>query len=219
MTPHVTNRKVAGSQWLAAPGVLCRFALRDLRRILLTSSAVLLLAGMVSGVLPIAASAQDDIAMDYQVKAAFMVNFPKYVDWPADAFASTNSPIKVAMFGDENVAREFEAMIQGGLVIDGHPVVLKRIQSEADLTGGCQILFIATSERARVSTILEKLKGSPVLLVGESDNFLEQGGMVNLVPKNRKIRLQINLAAARQAHLRISSRLLVAADVVKGKEN
>jgi hypothetical protein len=181
---------------------------------------VLVLIAVALIELPVSASAQDAVAMDYQVKAAFMVNFPKYVDWPADAFASTNSPITVAVFGDENVAREFENMVQGGIVIEGHPVVLKRIQGESDLAGGgFQILFIATSERARISTILEKLKGSPVLLVGESDNFLEQGGMVNLVPKNRKIRLQINLAAARQAHLRISSRLLVAADVVKGKEN
>ena len=157
--------------------------------------------------------------MDYQVKAAFMVNFPKYIDWPAEAFPTTNSPITVGVFGDDNVAREFQGMIQSGLAIDGHPVVLTRIQGESELAGSFQILFIAISERARISTILEKLKGSPVLLVGESDNFLEQGGMVNLVPKNRKIRLQINLAAARQAHLKISSRLLVAADVVKGKEN
>lgn len=214
MTPLHTNPKVAGSQWLAGAGVLCRFALR-----LFGGIAVLLLIGVALMEFPVSASAQDEVAMDYQVKAAFMVNFPKYVDWPADAFPSTNSPITVAVFGDDNVAHEFQNMIQGGLVIDGHPVMLKRMQSESDLAGGFQILFIATSERARVATILEKLKGSPVLLVGESDNFLEQGGMVNLVPKNRKIRLQINLAAARQARLKISSRLLVAADVVKGKEN
>ena len=97
--------------------------------------------------------------------------------------------------------------------------MLKRIQSDADLAGSFQILFIATSERARAASILEKLKGSPVLLVGETDNFLDQGGMINLVPKNRKIRLQVNLIAARQAHLKISSRLLVAADLVKGKDN
>jgi len=215
MTPLLTNLNVAGRQWLAAPGLLWRSALRGL----FTGSAALLLMGIALVEFPVSASAQDEVAMDYQVKAAFMVNFPKYVDWPADAFPTPNSPITVAVFGDDNVAREFQNMIQGGLVIDGHPVVLKRIQGEGDLSGGFQILFIATSERARVSTILDKLKGSPVLLVGESDNFLEQGGMVNLVPKNRKIRLQINLAAARQAHLKISSRLLVAADVVKGKEN
>lgn len=156
--------------------------------------------------------------MDYQVKAAFLVNFPKYVDWPASGFANSNSPITVAVFGDDNVANEFQNMIHDGLVISGHPVVLKRIQNEAEITADCHILFIAASEQSRSAAILEKLKGSAVLTVGESANFLDQGGMVNLIPKNRKIRLQVNLTAASQAHLRISSRLLVAADFVKGKQ-
>lgn len=156
--------------------------------------------------------------MDYQVKAAFLVNFPKYVDWPAGGFATPNSPITVAVFGDDNVANEFQNMIQGGLVISGHPVVLKQIRTEADIDASCQILFIAASEQSRAAAILDRLKGSAVLTVGESENFLEQGGMVNLVPKNRKIRLQVNLTAASQARLRISSRLLVAADYVKGKQ-
>ena len=156
--------------------------------------------------------------MDYQVKAAFLVNFPKYVDWPAGGFATPNSPITVAVFGDDNVANEFQNMIQDGLVINGHPVAVKRIHTEADINADCQILFIAASEQSRIPAILDKLKGSAVLTVGESENFLDQGGMVNLVQKNRKIRLQVNLTAASQAQLRISSRLLVAADYVKGKQ-
>lgn len=176
----------------------------------------ILVLGLVVAGAP-SANAQDK-AMDYQVKAAFLVNFPKYVDWPASGFAAPNSPITVAVFGDDNVANEFQNMIQGGLVIGGHPVVLKRIRTEADINADCQILFIADSEQSRAAGILDMLKGSPVLTVGESANFLEQGGMVNLVPKNHKIRLQVNLTAASQAHLRISSRLLVAADFVKGKQ-
>jgi hypothetical protein len=220
MTRPIDNFIAAGSRWLAAPGVLCRFVARSLTQVLCARAAMLLLIAVALDEATILANAQDEVALDYQVKAAFLVNFPKYVDWPSDAFSGTNASITVAVFGDDNVANEFQNMIQSGLAIDGHPVVLKRIKSEADITGGgFQILFIATSERARVSAVLEKLKGSPVLLVGESDNFLEQGGMINMVPKNRKIRLQINLGAARQASLKISSRLLVAADVVKGKEN
>ena len=215
MTRPITNFVAAGSHWLATLGTLCRFVARSL----FIRLAMLLLVAAASAWLPVSANAQDAVPLDYQVKAAFLVNFPKYVDWPSDAFAGTNASITVAVFGDDNVANEFQNMIQSGLVIDGHPVVLKRIKSEADITGSSQILFIATSERARVSAILQKVKGSSVLLVGESDNFLDQGGMINMVPKNRKIRLQINLGAARQASLKISSRLLVAADVVKGKEN
>ena len=210
MTQRFTNLKAAGSQWLAALGVLCRLVARSFV-FLLVVVALLGSRALVSG--------QDAVALDYQVKAAFLVNFPKYVDWPTTAFSGTNTSITVAVFGDDNVANEFQNMIQSGLVIDGHPVILKRIKSDVEITGSCQILFVANSERSRVSAILEKLKGSPVLLVGDSDNFLEQGGMINMVPKNRKVRLQINLGAAREASLKISSRLLVAADVVKGKEN
>jgi hypothetical protein len=214
MTRHFTNSAIAGSPWLAALGVLRRV----LTRAVSGCTVALLLVSITLVNVPILAIAEDEAPQDYQVKAAFLVNFPKYVDWPAEAFPSANSPITVGVFGDENVAREYQNMTQG-LVVDGHPVVLKRIQSDADLAGSFQILFIATSERARAASILEKLKGSPVLLVGETDNFLDQGGMINLVPKNRKIRLQVNLIAARQAHLKISSRLLVAADLVKGKDN
>lgn len=213
MTPHFNISRAADSQWLAAPGVLCRPEGRWWARLLL----LVVMIGLVLFGAP-SARAQDEKPMDYQVKAAFLVNFPKYVDWPAGGFAKPNSPITVAVFGDDNVANEFQNMIQAGLVISGHPVVLKRIHAEADITPDCQILFIAASEQSRAAAILDKLKGSAVLTVGESDNFLEQGGMVNLVPKNRKIRLQVNLTAAGQAHLRISSRLLVAADLVKGKQ-
>lgn len=211
-----TNPQENGSQWLASLWALCRLIVQNARRLKSFGVLGLLLAAAL-GKGASQADAQD-APMDYQVKAAFLVNFPKYLDWPANAFAATNSPISVAVFGDDNVANEFQNMIQSGLVIGGHPVVLKRIHSEADLKGNCQILFIAASERSRIPEIIEKLQGSAVLTVGESDNFLEQGGVINLVPKNRKIRLQVNLSAAGQAHLKISSRLLVAADVVKGKQ-
>jgi len=163
------------------------------------------------------AAAEDQVAMDYQVKAACLVNFPKYVDWPANAFPAANSPITVAVFGDDNVANEFGNMTSDGKTINGHPLVLKRIAKESDITPDCQILFIGAAERQRVSTILEKLQGANVLTVGESDDFLAKGGVINLVHQGRKIRLQVNLDAAGQAHLKISSKLLVAADVVKGK--
>src|SRR5215469_12005316 len=164
-----TNFIAAGSQRLAALGMLCRLVARGFKRVPVACVAMLLFIAAALAWFPASANAQDEIALDYQVKAAFLVNFPKYIDWPADTFAGTNASITVAVFGDDNVANEFQNMIQSGLVIDGHPVVLKRIKSEADITGGFQILFIATSERARVSAILEKLKGAPVLLVGESD--------------------------------------------------
>jgi hypothetical protein len=164
-----------------------------------------------------AARAGGDAPLDYQVKAAYLVNFPKYLDWPAGAFADTNSPITVAVFGDADVANEFANMVEGGKTAGGHPIVLKRITKEEEIGNDCQVLFVATSERSRIAAILEKVKGSSILTVGENDDFLEKGGIINLVHRDRKIRLQVNISAAEKAHLKISSRLLVVAEVVKDK--
>jgi hypothetical protein len=162
------------------------------------------------------AAAQDQAPMDYQVKAAFIVNFPKYVDWPDSVFATTNSPITVAVIGDDNVADEFANMIAKGKSVGGHPIVLKRITDEKDIAANCQIVFVGVSERERNSVILKKAQASGILTVGESDDFLEKGGVINLVHQGRKIHLQVNLAAAQEQHLKISSRLLMVSDVVKG---
>jgi hypothetical protein len=185
--------------------------------------AVHALAGFVIAAVlalaPLSARADDAVAMDYQVKAACLVNFPKYVDWPAAAFASPSSPITVAVFGDDNVANEFASMVEDGKAVNGHPIVLKRVEKESDITADCQILFIGAAQRDRVPAILEKLQGTKVLTVGESPDFLQKGGIINLVHQGRKIRLQVNLDAAGQARLKISSKLLIAADVVKGKSS
>jgi hypothetical protein len=165
------------------------------------------------------AGAEEELPADFQVKAAFLVNFPKYVDWPTNAFAETNSPLTIAIWGDENVANEVQNMIGSGRTISGHPIVLKRIAREEEINRDCHILFIGTAGRQRLPAILEKIRGEKILTVGESDDFLEQNGIINLARQGRKIRLQVNLAAAGSAQLKISSRLLVAADVVKGKSN
>jgi hypothetical protein len=218
MTQHFTNVRDASSRRLPCFGPLCGLARLDLRQAVVARACgwFLAIAVMISG-LP--SLAQEPMPLDYQVKAAFLVNFPKYVDWPANTFAEPNSPIVVAVFGDDNVADEFQSMIQDGLVISGHPVVLKKITKEAEIGRDCQILYIAASERPEIPNILAKVQGLGILTVGETEGFLESGGIINLVPKNHKIRLQVNLTAAGRAHLKISSRLLVAADVVEGKQN
>jgi hypothetical protein len=214
MTQHFTTTREAGSRRPASFGTLCGWV----RGVAATRGCLclLMIAVMIFGS---PSMAQEPMPLDYQVKAAFLVNFPKYVDWPQNSFAGPKSPIVVAVFGDDNVANEFQSMIQDGLVISGRPVVLKKISKEAEIGRDCQILYIAASERAEISKILTRVKKLGILTVGETDGFLESGGIINLVPKNHRIRLQVNLTAAGEAHLKISSRLLVAADVVEGKQN
>ena len=166
-----------------------------------------------------AVKAEEGVASETQMKAAFLVNFAKYVDWPAKESTSTNPPIVVAIFGDDKVVNEFSEMVQGGRFINGRPLAMKRINSEEEIKRECEILFIGTSERHRVSSILGKVKGASILTVSESEDFLDKGGVIKLIRKDRNIRLGVNLNAAGQARLRISSNLLSVADVVKGKPN
>jgi hypothetical protein len=151
-----------------------------------------------------------------EVKAAFLLNFPKYVEWPPEVFAEANSPIVIAIFGGDKVADLCSAMSEGK-VINGHPVRLVRL-TEVDQCRDCQILFVGSDESRRLPEILAKVRGSNVLTVGESDNFIEQGGIINLVRRDRRVVLEVNLDGARQTELKISSKLLAVATVIGGKK-
>lgn len=151
-----------------------------------------------------------------QMKAAFLLNFPKYVEWPEDSLPEPGSPIIVAIFGDETVAEEFAAL-SNGKSIDGHPIKLIRNPTTEQCLE-CQILFIGADEARKTSEIIKLLKCASVLTVGESEQFMEQGGMINLARRERRIVLEVNLEATRQTELKISSKLMALATVKGGKK-
>lgn len=155
------------------------------------------------------------MSSEYQVKAAFLINFPKYVDWPAEAFAATNSPIVIAVLGQTKVTAEIQKIIPGRTV-NGREFVLKRLAS-GEASGVCHILFISAAEQQHSPSLLTQLKDASVLTVGESDDFLERRGIINLARRDQKIALEVNLTAADKARIKISSKLLGVASVVKGK--
>jgi len=161
------------------------------------------------------AMAQQPAPSEQQVKAAFLINFPKYAEWPVTAFAETNSPIVIALLGESKVTEELEKIIPGR-VANGRKIVLKRLASGEE-TDGCHILFISSAEQQRSPNLLAKLKDTSILTVGESDDFLERGGIINLARRDQKIALEVNLTAATRAKIQISSKLLNVASVVKGK--
>lgn len=163
------------------------------------------------------AIAEGKVLPDYEVKAAFLLNFPKYVEWSADPSAETNGPIIIAFLGESKVSEALSKVIPNKSA-NGRAIVARVIATDAE-SAGCHILFIGDSERRRIPAILEKLKGANLLLVGESADFLEKGGVINLAVRERKVRVEVNLDAAVRANLKISSKLLGVADVVKGKAN
>jgi YfiR/HmsC-like len=159
--------------------------------------------------------ADEPLPSEYQVKAAFLINFPKYADWPAAVFAELNSPIVIAVLGETKVFEELKKLI-AGRTINGREIVLKRAVA-GTAPGVCHILFFSAAEQRHSANLLAKLKNISILTVGESDDFLERGGVINLARRNRKIALEVNLAAASNSRIKISSKLLSVANVVEGK--
>jgi hypothetical protein len=152
---------------------------------------------------------------EYQVKALFLFNFAKYVDWPVDTFAEAATPFVIGMIGESKIGDNLRKAVDGKNV-SGRPIVVRQIEKGEDL-GKCQILFVSVSEKKRAGEIANQLKGRSVLTVGESEQFTQQGGVINFTKKEGKVRLEIDLGAARQARLQISSKLLSVADSVTGK--
>jgi hypothetical protein len=151
---------------------------------------------------------------EYQIKAAFLFNFAKFVQWPPAALAGATSPIVIGILG-ENPFHDDLARTIRNKTIDDHPLVIKELRSPAEATN-CHILFISTSEKRRLPEILKGLEGSSVLTVGEMDHFTESGGMINFVLKGNKVRFQINHDAATRAGLKISSKLMSLALLPEG---
>src|SRR5450432_1138857 len=172
------------------------------QRALLCALLVMEVGGTIG---PPVLSADEPVASEQVVKAAFLANFPKYVDWPAGAFANASSPIVIAVAGESGVTRELQKIIAGRTVA-GRELVLKQLASGEEATI-CHILFIPAEEQQRSLNLLAKRKRG-VLTVGEHDDFLARGGIISLARRNQKIALDVNLAAAANAGISLSSKLL-----------
>lgn len=161
----------------------------------------LLLAG--SGV-----PGQESAPLEYRLKAAFLFNFAKFIDWPANAFADAKSPFIIGVLGENPFGNELEETVRGKTVND-RPLQVRTCPSTAEATN-CHILFITHSEKEprRLPEVFAGLRGLSVLTVGETKGFVEAGGMVNFFSENNKIRFQINDETAKAAGLKISSKLL-----------
>ena len=150
---------------------------------------------------------------EYQVKAVFLFNFSQFVDWPPAAFADNRAPLVIGVLGDDPFGATLDEIVRGETV-NGRSLVVRRYQS-IDQVAACHILFIDRSQQAQLEAIVAALKNRSVLTVGDFEDFARRGGMVRFVTVGNRIRLRINLAAAQQAELDISSKLLRPADIVQ----
>ena len=149
----------------------------------------------------------------YQVKAVFLYNFAKFVEWPANSFKSSSDPIAICILGQDPFGSSLEDAIHGK-TIECRAFVVRQIAG-APQARSCQILFIGSSEQKRFRAVLKELKTSGILTVGETEGFAAEYGVVNFKLEGGKIRLEINVGAAEQNRLRISSKLLSLAQIVK----
>jgi len=160
----------------------------------------------------LAVVAQAQSATEYQVKAAFLFNFARFVEWPADAFLTADSPLQICVLGQDPFGPDFEQMIVDKAV-NGHRMEIAHPEGVPQARA-CQILFIASSEKARLREVLQGLKGASVLTVGEMPGFVQAGGIINFVLDDNRVRFEINQKAAAQVHLKLSARLLTVAKLV-----
>jgi hypothetical protein len=176
------------------------------------SSALKIVLGclMILGLLgTLSTAAQAQSSNEYQVKAAFLYNFAKFVDWPSDAFGGGNGALVIGVVGDDPFGGALDSAINGKTV-NGRALVVRRLKWGQDLRF-CHILFISSSERKHLPQIIQSLRGASVLTVGDMGQFNQQGGIINFVLEARQVRFEINSRGADQARLRISSKLLALA--------
>jgi len=178
-----------------------------------TSSALLyaaILLCLITGLLR-QATAADEQSLEYQVKAAFLLNFTKFTEWPGSVFPSPTSPFTICIMGTDPFGSSLEQITRGEAV-NGHRIAIERIK-RGSRPQACQVLFMSRVEKGS-GTVLADL-GSGVLTVGEGDGFLQDGGMISFVIENRRTRFDVNPTTAEAAGLKLSSRLLSVARSVK----
>ncbi len=160
----------------------------------------------------VTAESPELVQTEYRVKAAFLYNYAKLVDWPTNAFATSSTPITIGVLGQDPFGPALEKTIDGKKIGD-RGLAIKRFRSVGDIHD-CHVLFICQSERGRLPVILAALQGKSILTVGECDHFVESGGMIQLIKQDDAVRFRVNLGAANRASLRISSKLLRVAERV-----
>ncbi len=185
-----------------------------LTRDLLLQLVVWVIAGVSA---PADTLAQSSASPEYQLKAVFLFNFAQFVEWPASAFPAPDAPLVICVLGEDPFGTYLDETVRGETVND-RPLEIRRYRGMEEIST-CHILFVSRREEGRLQGILDSLRGRSILTVSDADHFASRGGMIRFVTDRNRIRLRINLEAARAANLTLSSKLLRPAQIVQvGKD-
>src|ERR1051326_4432727 len=174
---------------------------------------VFLLLLLLPGVLCSSRLGARDEFPEYQLKAAFLYNFAKFMTWPTNAFSDAGTPLTIGLLGDDPFGPRLKDTVQGKTV-NGRSIVLRPLKRD-ESPKGCHILFISRSEKERIPAILASVEGQSILTVSEVERFAHNGGMINFVVVSESVRFEMNVQAAERAGLQVSSKLAGVGIMVK----
>jgi len=175
---------------------------------------ILMMTGVILGSAVVSArQARADVPPEYMIKAAYLLNFARLVEWPRDAFTSLDSPVTIGIVGNDPFGDALEQTVEGKR-INNRRIDVQRLQWNQDLRR-CQIVFISSTDSARIGELTTRLAGLPVLIVGEARQLATRGATINFMIEDDRVRFEVNVEAARRARLTVSSQILRVAKIVK----
>jgi hypothetical protein len=198
---------IAQSLWSLGLGISSRLGQRARKQII----GMVLVPIIMFSPLPVA-RAQANLPGEYELKAAFLFNFAKFIDWPPNSLASPQSPFTICVLGQDPFGHLLDDQLQGKM-IGSRTLAVQRLKNKAEARR-CQMVFVSASEGVHEPEILESLRGANVLLVGETTGFAASGGTIEFTVEDNHIRFTINTDAADRAGLKFSAKLLSLAKVV-----
>ncbi len=162
-----------------------------------------------------ASAAQPDASLEYQVKAGYLINFARFVEWPASALPQKDSPFVIGVLDRNDTGPAMKAIVGvlGGRPVNGREVKVVAVSAETKATQ-VHILFVTRLAQKNPEELHALVAKTPILLVGETDQFAERGGAIGFTREGENIRLNLNLARANQAGLKVSSKLASVARLV-----
>jgi len=161
----------------------------------------------------IAAQTDDQAALERNVKAAFIYKFTNYIEWPQNSFSQPDTPLTIAVMGDDQLAAELNQLVSGRIV-NGRPIAVRKIQ-DIEPSIAINILFVGHNESARLNEVVGALQARPILIVTESEGSLTQGSIINFLVIDGHVRFEIAQNSAEKRGLKLSSRLLAVAQNVQ----
>lgn len=182
---------------------------RQRRRLI--GAALAALCGVAAAALAVAQTASAPA-----LKAAFLFNFAKFTEWPADVLRP-GAPLVLCVAGEPRVSKALEEAT-AGRDVEGHPLTTRSIDIDGPVQS-CHILYIEAFDNRKALDLLERIKGRPVLTVSDLGTFAELGGVANLFVEDGRMRFAVNVESAQRSKLRLSSRLLSLAKIVKDAPN